>query len=347
MESKKKAATSTQIKEFGKIAALDRLFEKSPYKNSPTTPLLDGELLTTNKMMLEGIDFSLIYFPIKYLGYKAALHAMGYLYANCYKPFTLDFTVGLSSKFSMEQMEQLWAGMESAAKEHGVTNVTLDMLPSMNGLVISCSATGKREAAKSAKRVKVTEQKKVAENSLICINGNLGSACMGFYVLERERVAFEGSAVAGKSSYKQPDLSKYKYLLGNYLNPQIDPQILSKFKEAGVWPSAGYFITKGLAESVKQLAKERGCGVNIFLDKIPVSPQARAMAEEINLDIITAIMNGGEEYRMLYVIPIDKHEIIRKELPHLEIIGHTTATAGECTLISPDGGAHQITAQGW
>jgi thiamine-monophosphate kinase len=348
MESKKKEAgkaqktkqsSRTEIKEVGKVAALERLFAGSTYKNSATTSLGSSEFVTTNKILFEGVDFDLIYFPIKYLGYKAALHSMGYLYAECCQPLSLDFCIGVSSKFSMEQIEQLWAGVMAAAKEHGVTSLTLDLQPSMNGLVIGCSAAGKR-VSKGVKEI--------APNSLVCINGNLGAACMGFYVLEREKSAFESSVTAeGKSSYKQPDLSNYKYLLSSYLTPKIEAESLTAFKQAKLWPTAGRFITKGLADTVKQIAKEQNIGINLFLDKIPVAPQARAMAEEINLDIITAIMNGGEEYRLLYIFPIDMHDVLRKELPHLEIIGHTTSNVGECSLISPDGGIHPITAQGW
>jgi len=331
---KKKETTRTEINELGRIKALDRLFEGSGFKNSKTTMLPDQKdgcnYITTNKMMLEGVDFDLTYTPVKYLGYKSALLAMGHIYASCAKPYSLDFTVGVSSKFSYEHVDWLWAGIRAAAKTHGVENLTLDLVPSMSGLMISCSAAGRQDLSVAEKIPSLSP------NSLICINGNLGSACMGFYVLEREKAAFTGS---------QPKLDKYKYPLSQYLTPEIDPAILDTFAESGIFPATGYFLTRGLGDAVMQMAKDNGCGANIFLDKIPVAPEARMVAEEINMDISTAIINGGDDYRLMYVFPLEYHDKIRKEFPFLEIIGHTTKEG--CHLVSPDGNHLQIQAQGW
>ena len=330
--AKKKEITRTEIKELGRIKTLDRLFEKSSFKNSETSFLPQKKggkgIVTTNKLMLEGVDFDLTYTPVKYLGYKAAVHAMGYVYAQNAKPCALNFSIGVSSKFSYEHIDWLWAGIQAAAKLHSVDNLTLDLVPSMSGLMISCSASGE---------VLSPEQgKEVAPNSLICISGNLGSACMGFYVLEREKAAFTGS---------QPQLEKYKYPLGQYLTPDIEPSILDSFREAGLWPTAGYFLTRGLGDAVRQMARDHRCGANIFLDKIPVAPEARMISEEIGIDMATAIINGGDDYRLMYVFPLEAHETIRKELPFLEVIGHTAKEG--CHLVSPDGNYLEIKAQGW
>ena len=331
---KKKETTRTEIKELGRIKALDRLFEGSGFVNSKTTILPDDKdgcnWITTNKIMMEGVDFDLTYTPVKYLGYKAALYAMGYIYARCAKPYSLDFSIGVSSKFSFEHIDWLWTGIRAAAKTHSVEHLTLDLVPSMSGLMISCAASGKLDLSVAEKIPPLSP------NSLICINGNLGSACMGFYVLEREKAAFTGA---------QPQLEKYKYPLSQYFTPEIDPSVLEYFREAGIWPSAGYFITRGLGDAVLQMAKDNGCGANIFLEKIPVAPEARAVSEEINIDIVTAIINGGDDCRLMYVFPLEYHDKIRKEFPFLEIIGHTTKEG--CFLVSPDGNPLQIKAQGW
>lgn len=331
---KKKETTRTEIKELGRVKALERLFEGSGYTNSKTTILPDDKdgcnWITTNKIMLEGVDFDLTYTPVKYLGYKAALNAMGYVYAKCAKPYSMDFTIGVSSKFSFEHIDWLWTGIRAAAKTHSVEHLTLDLVPSMSGLMISCTATGKQDLSVAEKIPPLSP------NSLICINGNLGSACMGFYVLEREKAAFTGT---------QPQLDKYKYLLSQYFTPEIDPGVLNAFRESGIWPSAGYFITRGLGDAVLQMAKDNGCGANIFLDKIPVAPEARSVSEEISIDITTAIVNGGDDCRLMYVFPLEYHEKIRKEYPFLEIIGHTAKEG--CHLVSPDGNHLQIKAQGW
>ena len=331
---KKKETTRTEIKELGRIKALDRLFEGSGFVNSKTTILPDDKdgcnWITTNKIMMEGVDFDLTYTPVKYLGYKAALYAMGYIYARCAKPYSLDFSIGVSSKFSFEHIDWLWTGIRAAAKTHSVEHLTLDLVPSMSGLMISCTASGKLDLSVAEKIPPLSP------NSLICINGNLGSACMGFYVLEREKAAFTGA---------QPQLEKYKYPLSQYFTPEIDPSVLEYFREAEIWPSAGYFITRGLGDAVLQMAKDNGCGANIFLEKIPVAPEARAVSEEINIDIVTAIINGGDDCRLMYVFPLEYHDKIRKEFPFLEIIGHTTKEG--CFLVSPDGNPLQIKAQGW
>ena len=334
--AEKKKITRTEIKELGRVKALEQLFKESGLENSETV-LLSGKeerksynFVSCNKMMLEGVDFDLTYVPLKYLGYKAALLGIGTVYSKGYAPYSLSFTIGVSSKFSFEHISDLWAGIRSAAKIHSVSKITFDLTPSMSGLMISCTATG-REAAS------VTEKfPKASANSLICINGNLGSACMGFYVLEREKQAFTG---------KQPDLAKYKYPLSQYLTPEIEPNIISSLAEAGVWPSAGYFMTRGLGDTVKQLSKDLGCGADIYLDKIPVAPEARTVSEEIGIDIVTAIVNGGDDYRLLYVFPLEAHDKIRKELPFLEVVGHTTKEG--CYLVSPDGNRLEIKAQGW
>lgn len=343
----------TEIKELGRIAALDRLFENSPYKNGDVQ-FLGGKksvekeadngdfyYMTANRMMMEGIDFDLTYTPIKYLGYKMAVYAMGPLYAHNYAPCVLSFTVGLSAKFSYENVDWLWAGIQAAAKEHNISNVTIDLNSSMTGLIISCTSVGRQE-----KKI-VDSWPKTEKNSLLCVTGNLGAAYMGLHVLEREKVAFGKVPPEKMKDYKQPDLSKYKYLLSQYLTPEIDNRCIDNFKEAGFFPSTGYFISKGLGDAVKQICKSSGLGAKIYLDKIPIAPESRAMADEIGIDIITSVINGGDDYRMLYVVPLEKHEALHKEMPSLDVIGHLCPADGGATLVTPDGRSLEIKAQGW
>lgn len=347
----------TEIKEFGRAAALEKLFEKTDFRNGEvqmlsgevTSASSDGKKITTtiynymtcSKIMLEGIDFDLTYTPIKYLGYKAAIYAIGSLYAHCYSPYILSFNIAVSGKFSYENVEWLWAGIQAAAKEHRVFNVTMDLSSSLTGLSISCTAIGRQEK-------NITDAfPKVDSNALVCVTGNLGAAYMGLHVLEREKVAFSKIPPEKMAEYKQPDFSKYKYLLGQYLTPEVPANSVDKFKEAGFFPAGGYFVTKGLGDSVKQLAHDTGCGVKIYLDKIPIAPETRAMADEINIDVITSVINGGDDFRLMFIVPLALHEKLKKELPEFDVIGHLCKAEEGTTLVTPEGQSIAITAQGW
>lgn len=333
---KKEKISRTEIKEFGRISTLEKLFEQTPYSNHE---LIFGgkenEVATSNKSLLEGVDFDLTYTPIKYLGYRAVINAIGELYAHCYVPQSISFTIGLSSKFSFEHLNWLWNGALAAAKEHNIKNCTLDIIPSMTGLIINSSAIGEKNSALISKRAKAKS------GDLICVIGNLGASYMGLHVLEREKVAFNAS-----KEYKQPDLSKYKYLLSRYLTPELESDVPKIFKEIGVAPSDGKFVVRGLGDSVKTICKRNNLGAKIFIEKIPVASATREMAEELGIDIITAIINGGDDHRLLYIIPLEDHEKIQKEFKGLEIIGHLTKDL-ETVLITPEGAEIEIKAQGW
>lgn len=331
-DTNNKKPTRTEIKEIGRVAALERLFKDTGYTNSVVQEQGDDgyNYLTTNALFLEGIDFDLSYIPMEYLGYKAVINAVGPLYSMCYKPYQLSFVIALSGKFSFEHLDWLWAGVRAGAKGHGIANVTLDLTSSLTGLSISCTAVGrqKKEAQKLIR--------KPAKNSLICVTGNLGAAYMGLHVLQREKAAFSG---------RQPDLSKYKYIVGQYLTPQIDSDIIEQFDAAGFYPSAGYFLRRGLGDGVKQLCHDTGLGAKVFIEKIPIATQTREMAEEINMDVVTAVVNGGDDYKMLYVIPLKKHDAFVKEFKEADVIGHLSDEG--CYLITPEGNQIEIKAQGW
>jgi thiamine-monophosphate kinase len=235
----------------------------------------------------------------------------------------------------MKNIDWLWAGIQAAAKEHNISNVTIDLSSSMTGLIISCTSVGRQE-----KKI-VDTWPKTDKTSLLCVTGNLGAAYMGLHVLEREKVAFGKVPPEKMKDYQQPDLSKYKYILGQYLTPEINSKSIENFKEAGFYPSTGYFITKGLGDTIKQLCKETGFGAKVYLDKIPIAPESRAMADEIGIDIITSVINGGDDYRLLYVVPLEKHEQLHKEMGGLR--------CNRSSLPGRRGGHHwlHLTAEVW
>lgn len=336
------APKRTQIAEIGKRELLRRLFEGTGFTNRQ---LLKGEpssqTVSVNRLMMEGVDFDLVYTPLKHLGYKSVLNAIGPLYAGCYQPKNLSFNLALSARFAAEDIVELWTGIVAAAKEHKIENLSLELKASMTGLAIGITAQGEQEPQTLEKAARP------AGTDLICITGNIGAAYMGLHVLEREKVAFNKIPASEMASYKQPDLSRYKYILSQYLSPEINPKIVEQFKEAGLIPSAGYFITDGLAATVKEMCQEYGVGAKIYLDKIPIATQTMEMAKEINMDAVTAALNGGDDYKFLFVIPLAEHEKFHKEFPNVDIIGHLCKAEAGALLVTPEGAEIPMQAQGF
>lgn len=343
----------TQINEIGKQEVLNRLFKETSYTNNKEN-IYSGlykfksskkeeraSTIVVNKTMLEGIDFNLIYTPLQHLGYKAALYAMGFIYAKCYNPISLSFTIAISSRFMLEDVELLWSGILEAAKEHKIENLSLDLKPSLTGLTIAISAVGIQSN-------KALESRAAIDNtSLICLTGNLGAAYMGLHVLEREKVAFNKLTPEQAKSYKQPDLSKYKYILSQYLKPEIHPDTVNQFKEVNLLPSTGYFITNGLASSILDMCKEHNVGAKIYLSRMPIATQTSAMAQELSIDTTTAALNGGDDYKFIFIVPITEHERFHKEFPNVDIIGHLCKPEVGAQLVTPDGAEISLRAQGY
>ena len=326
----------TEISDIGRQVVLDRLFEGSGYTNSPIVPVVGGDGrdggadrgvdrgCVAQKLLLEGCDFDLVYTPLKHLGYKAVLCVLGELYAALREPDGLLVALGLSKRFCYEDVSALWEGMLAACREHGIRRLALALNPSVNGLCISLAATGVQKAA-------VLDRVPAAQNcDLLCLSGHLGAAYMGLHVLEREKVAFTGSG-------QQPDLSQYKAVLASYLSPEIKPDVVGRFVEADILPARGYFLTRGLGEAVIRLTRDTGLGAKVYLEKIPISSQTFAMAEEIDMDVVTAAMNGGDDYKFLFVVPIGQHEDFRKEFHDFEIIGHLAQPDVGPVLVTPEG----------
>ena len=325
----------TEIADIGKQAVLEKLFAGSGFANEQTLRLKQAdECATVQKLLLEGCDFDLVYTPLKHLGYKVVLCVLGELYAALRQPASLSVVLGLSKRFCFEDVAALWEGMLAACREHGVAQLSLDLGPSVNGLAISLSACGVQKKS-------VIEKMPQPKNmDLLCLSGHVGAAYMGLHVLEREKVAFT-------SSGEQPDLSKYKAVLGSYLSPEIKPGLVDRFIEADALPSNGYFLTRGLGEAVLRLTRDTGLGAKVYLEKIPISSQTFAMAEEIDMDPVTAAMNGGDDYKFLFTVPLGKHDVIRKDFQDFEVIGHLARPDVGAVLVTPEGAELPIHAQGW
>ena len=326
--------------DLGRVEAIAKLYEGTSFKpceNISFETFGKSQILTKARTFIEGIDFDLTYFPLKHLGYKCITAVTGELYAGFSHPRTLEIRLGISAKLDFKQIREIWEGAAAAAKEHGYAAVGLDLLPSPNGLTISVSATGETTLLQSKRRAAAKSM------DLICVSDNLGAAYMGFQVLEREKREFEKSG----DIKAQPKLDDYKNLIGAYLKPQINPQIINLLEEAEIVPSYGYLINRGLADAVKRLVRDSGLGAKIYVDKLPFAGKTFDLGKEMNIDPVSAALNGGEDYRLLFTIPIGKHDKFRHDFQTFDIIGHLAKPEVGAALVTPDGVELPMKAQGW
>ena len=331
---------ATEISAIGKQALMSRLFDGSGFVNERGCTFSgDGDFGTVHKVFMEKVDFDLTYNPLRHLGYKLALNVIGELYAGMYSPVGMDVVVALSNRFSTEDVQDLWEGVTAAVKEHGVRHLSLDLIPSAAGMVVSIAAYG------SAGKEVEQKRKKAQSKDLLVLSGDLGAAYMGLHVLEREKAAFVGTPAGTQP--KQPDLTQYKYIVGEYLSPYIKPGIPGRFAEAGVVPCGGCFVSRGLGEAAKRIAADTGLGVKIYIGKIPIASKTFEMAQELNLDPITAAVNGGDDYRLLYIVPLEFHEMLRHDFQDWDIIGHLARPEVGEVLVTPEGAEIGIHAQGY
>ena len=326
--------------DIGKIEAIKMLFHESDFKQSEGTAFLGGEkgsvIRTVSRMWLEGIDFDLTYFPLKHLGYKCVVGTVGELYASLARPCSISVRLGISAKLDLPQISELWNGICSAASEHNITKADLDLIPSRNGLAISIVITGISSA-------KFSENRKSAQSKdLVCISGNVGAAFLGMSLLEREKRKFEKSGdVTG-----QPDLEKYRMLVGAYLYPELNPAI-GQFSDSSITPSYGYLVNRGLGDAVRRLHRDSGLGVKLYTDKIPFEGNSFEVGKILDIDPISAAMNGGDDFRLLYVIPLSQYETFRHDFQTFSIIGHIAKPDVGSVLVTPEGAELPIKAQGW
>ena len=323
-----------RFSDLGKIEAIKRLFENTGFHNSVFFDCSKGStLFTHSRLFLEGTDFNLVYFPLRHLGYKCALSITGELMAHLAKPKGMDVVIGVSSKLDFKEISELWSGIVSAAKEFGYKSLSLDLTPSQNGLAISISVSGERSALTSGRLPKPHSR------DLLFVSGRLGAAYMGLRLLE--------SGVEKFNKGQTPDLEKNKMLVGAYLKPELEAGIIDRLEDAEIYPSAGYFIHSGLSDTLKRIVRDTGLGAKVYADHIPFEGNTFALGKELDIDPVSAAMNGGDDCVLLFAVPILQAEKFRREMKGFTVIGHLAQEEVGAVLVTPDGLEHSVTAPGW
>ena len=292
------------------------------------------KVLMTTDMLLEGIHFNLEYVPLKYLGYKAAVVNFSDIYAMNGTPTQITVSLGISRRFSVEDIEALYSGIRLACERYNVDLVGGDTCASMTGLTISITCLG----VAAAKDIVYRDGAKL--NDLICVSGNLGTAYMGLQLLEREKL------VAQSDDKSQLAFEGKEYLLERQLKPEARRDMIEALRKAGIKPTAMMDISDGLSSELMHICSQSNVGCCIYEDKLPIDYQAAALAEEMNLNIVTCVLNGGEDYELLFTCSLDDYE---KLIPidDLYIIGHITKPEHGCNLIGRNGEEIALKAQGW
>lgn len=345
MEQKADKKGRTEIATLGEFGLIDHLMGGVKLKNKTTLVGVGDDaavvaastkeaLCCTTDLLLEGIDFDLTYFPLRHLGYKAVTVGVSDILAMNARPEQLMLSIGLSSKISVEALDDLYEGVKFACEELGVDFVGGDTKASVTGLAIHVTVLGRQQ------RSKLVRRSGAKLNDLICITGNLGAAYMGLHLLEREKRVLQGI------ENPEPQFAGYEYLLEKYLKPRARKDIIDALAEEGIVPTAMIDLSDGLASDLMQLCKSSKCGARIYLERIPIAKQTTAFAEELHADPVVAALNGGEDHELLFTVPLAMQEQIMR-LGLVDVIGHITEESTGCYLVTPDGSDIKLKAQGF
>lgn len=335
----------TEISQLGEFGLIDRLTKDLPHHNPSTVRSVgddaavlryygDVDELVTTDLLVEGIHFDLTYMPLKHLGYKAAVVNFSDIYAMNGHPRQIVVSLAISSRFAVEHLEELYAGIRLACDIYGVDLVGGDTTASRSGLVISITCIG--EAAPDA----VVTRDGAKDTDLICVSGDLGSAYMGLQLLEREKVASKGIKDF------QPEFGGKEYLIERQLKPEARRDIVTALAEAGIKPTAMMDISDGLSSELLHICKQSDTGCRIYEERIPIDYQTAIMAEELGMNLVTAALNGGEDYELLFTVPLSRHEDVSK-IKGVSVIGHICKPKMGCAMVTRDGGEIELKAQGW
>lgn len=341
MFENKEKTNIEQLGEFGLIDHITKavtLTQKTSVKGiGDDAAVLDfsgKQTLVSTDLLLEGIHFDLRYVPLKHLGYKAVQVNLSDIYAMNGLASQITLSIGLSSKFPLEAVEELYDGALLACKKYGVDLVGGDTSASAQGLVISVTSLGYADSKT------VTYRSGAGEGDLICVSGDLGGAYVGLQLLEREKKIFL------ENPNIQPDLEGKDYIVERQLKPEARKDVVELLAGIGVLPTAMIDVSDGLASEVLHICKASNCGCKLYEEKIPIDPMTYDTAREFGLDPTICALNGGEDYELLFTVKQSDYEKIRNQ-PDISIVGHVTDVSAGYELITKSGNVHPIKAQGW
>ena len=337
--------SETEISQLGEFGLINDLTKSIKLVNSSSVKgvgddaavLNYGEHLSliTTDLLLEGIHFDLTYVPLKHLGYKAAVVNFSDIYAMNGQPKQITVSIGVSKRFTVEHIRELYEGIKLACDVYGVDLVGGDTSASVTGLIISITCVGEGVPGK------VVYRDGAKDTDLICVSGDLGAAYMGLQLLERERVASEGIKDF------QPKFAGKEYILERQLKPEARKDIIAEFEKLGIQPTSMMDVSDGLSSELLHICKQSHTGCRIYEERIPIDYQTATMATELNMNLVTAALNGGEDYELLFTVPLSEHERIQ-QLSSVRIIGHMTKPELGCMLITRDDNNEiELKAQGW
>lgn len=345
----------TEISKLGEFGLIRHLSKEITPKNDSTEKGIgddcavlhypDSQVLVTSDMLMEGVHFDLTYVPLKHLGYKAAIENISDICAMNGTPQQMIVDLAIGSRFCVENIEELYAGIRLACDRYGVDIVGGDTTSSFTGLSIAITCIG------SGKRNEIVYRNGAKENNLVCVSGNLGAAYMGLQLLEREKKIFQEQTKTAKNvearvAIQQPDFSGREYLLERQLKPEARRDILESLRKAGVKPTAMIDISDGLSSELLHICEQSNVGCRVYEERIPIDYQTASLAEEFHMNPLTAALNGGEDYELLFTVPLEDYEKV-SAVEDVHVIGNITAAGAGKTLVTRDGAEFELKAQGW
>lgn len=335
---------ATEISQLGEFGLIDRITRDFPLRNDASRKGVgddcavltykDTDVLVSTDLLVEGIHFDLTYVPLKHLGYKAAIVNFSDIYAMNGHPRQIVVSLAISKRFAVEHIEELYDGIRTACEIYGVDMVGGDTTSSRSGLVISITVIG------DAPRDRIVYRSGAKDTDLICVSGDLGAAYMGLQALEREKVAS-----AGKPDF-EPEFNGKEYLIERQLKPEARRDVIENLANENILPTSMIDISDGLSSELLHICKASDCGCRVYEDRIPIDYQTAVMAEELNMNLVTAAMNGGEDYELLFTVPLHAHDAVKK-IPGIHVIGHITKPTLGAMLVTRDGAEMPIRAQGF
>ena len=334
----------TEIASLGEFGLIKHLTEhirlqnpESRYGVGDDAAVLDfagQQTLVTTDLLMEGVHFDLVYTPMKHLGYKAAIVNFSDIYAMNGTPKQITVSLAVSKRFCIEDLELFYEGLQLACQLHGVDIVGGDTTSSVTGLAISITCLG------VANQEAVVYRNGAKETDLICVSGDLGAAYMGLQLLEREKAVFDGQQEVN------PDFTGKEYLLERQLKPEARKDIIEELAQKGIRPTSMMDISDGLSSELMHICTQSKVGCRVYEERIPIDYQTAVMAEELNMNVTTCALNGGEDYELLFTVPLTDHDKVAA-MKGVKVIGHITKSELGCGLITRDGQEFELKAQGW